>query len=87
MQKKLMLALLLLIVAIFLCGCSGTMSRKENIKDDRSFVLLERYDQYGDVIVDTETNVMYWVSEGGHTYGIMTLLVNPDGTPKIWTGE
>ena len=39
---------------------------------------------YGDVYYDTDTGVMYNVSTESWSYGALTLLVNADGTPKIW---
>jgi len=36
--------------------------------------------------VDKSTGVMYWVSDNSYNRGNLTLLVNPDGTPRIWEG-
>lgn len=36
---------------------------------------------------DKDTKVMYTVSSSGYPYGNVTLLVNSDGTPKIWKGR
>ena len=43
------------------------------------------------VVYDNETKVMYAVSHGGafnkYNYGNLTMLVNADGTPKLYEGE
>lgn len=40
----------------------------------------------GMVLVDKATGVMYWVSDIRYNRGTLTLLVNADGTPRIWEG-
>lgn len=40
-----------------------------------------------DVVYDKDTKVMYTVSSSSYNYGDVTLLVNADGTPKIWKGR
>jgi hypothetical protein len=40
----------------------------------------------GKVLVDKATGVMYWMSYGSYNADILTLLINPDGTPRIWEG-
>ena len=35
---------------------------------------------------DPDTGVMYAMSNGGYNSGTLTLLVNADGTPKVWEG-
>lgn len=38
----------------------------------------------GKIIVDTDTGVMYWVSNGTYTKGVLTPLLNADGTPRLY---
>lgn len=38
----------------------------------------------GDIYYDTDTGVMYSMSTVSWSYGALTLLVNADGTPKIY---
>lgn len=35
---------------------------------------------------DRDTGVMYCMSNGYHSSGALTMLVNADGTPKVWEG-
>ena len=39
------------------------------------------------VVYDNETKVMYAVSDGLYNRGVLTMLVNADGTPKLYEGE
>ena len=39
------------------------------------------------VVYDNETKVMYTVSDGHYNSGVLTMLVNADGTPKLYEGE
>lgn len=79
-MKKLLCAAL---IAFTLCGCSDTDQVKED--GDYQFVELERY--YGfSIVYDKETGVMYTISRGTNG-GEVTLLVNADGSPKLYKGE
>ena len=90
-MKKISLLAMLLVCLILLCGCGGKggkMTEKEVADEklsDRMFMKVSG-EHCGQVIVDKETNVMYWMSYGSYNYGTLTLLVNPDGTPRIWEG-
>ena len=39
------------------------------------------------VVYDNETKVMYAVSDGNYTRGVLTMLVNADGTPRLYDVE
>ena len=39
------------------------------------------------VVYDNETKVMYAVSDGLYNRGTLTMIVNADGTPKLYDGE
>ena len=39
------------------------------------------------VVYDNETKVMYAVSDGLNNTSVLTMLVNEDGTPKLYEGE
>jgi len=41
-------------------------------------------DMYWRIVYDRDTLVMYAVSEGRENRGVFTLLVNPDGSPKLY---
>ena len=79
----------LLLAMLMLAGCStGKVDSQKIVEakiDNKMFLTIS--DEYcGNVVVDKTTRVMYWLSDGGYSHGILTLLVNPDGTPRIWEG-
>jgi hypothetical protein len=46
------------------------------------FIKIESY-TYGSIVVDSETNVEYWISEGTYNGGTLTVLVDESGHPKV----
>ena len=48
-----------------------------------TFIEVETYDSF-DVVYDKDTKVMYVISSGTYNRGNFTMLVNDDGTPKLW---
>jgi hypothetical protein len=81
-MKQWIVAALVLALGLMLAGCSTGKVDSQKIAeaeaDEQMFVIV--YDDLqGVVVIDKQTRVMYWNSGGR-----MTLLVNPDGTPRIW---
>ena len=76
------------ILGVALCGCVGQMSREEVAQESENDRLLMQVSREidGCVIVDKATRVMYWKSCAAYNYGTLTVLVNRDGTPRIWEG-
>lgn len=69
---------------ITLAGCA-TVERADAKKAETSmFVLVETANDWN-VVYHRETKVMYAVSNFGYGSGVFTLLVNPDGTPMLYT--
>ena len=77
---------LVLAFGLMLAGCArgkvdaGKISDAE--VDNRMFMLVSN-EIGGRVKVDKATGVMYWLS---NSTCHLTLLVNSDGTPRIWEG-
>ena len=84
-MKKAIFVVLLIVALIALSGCEET-SVETNIQKESIFVCVETCTQYL-VVYDKETKVMYAVSYYGAGSGVFTLLVNADGTPKLWKEE
>lgn len=81
--KKIIFASILILISILiLCSCEAPIS--EDIEGDLKTV--QNCDG-GNIMVDSTTGVMYWMSTTGYNYGTLTLLVNADGTPRIWSGQ
>lgn len=80
------LAVMLLVLCVVLQGCG-----MEQVQADSNAAGVFRYVRVplGYILVDQHTGVMYWMTFDGYrdTYSAITLLVNPDGTPKVWNGE
>lgn len=85
-MKRWIVAALVLAMGIMLAGYAMGKVDAEQIAeadvDNRMFFLLS-YEYDGAVLVDKATGVMYLVCGN---YGGVTLLVNADGTPRIWEG-
>ena len=81
-MKKAMLIISLVFLMVILSGCMETAT-EERPKQLSRFVLVENTAVYN-VVYDKETKVMYAVSHYGAGSGVFTLLVNADGSPKLW---
>lgn len=44
------------------------------------------YSNFVWIMYDVETGVMYSMTKGTYNSGSMTLMVNPDGTPRVYEG-
>ena len=86
MNKKIILFILLILCVIILSGC-GMQPIQEPVQQDNSIFKLYQHAYGGDIIVDTETNVMYWESMGAYNSGSLTLLVDAEGKPKLYNGD
>lgn len=78
-------ALCLAALILLLTGCTRT-TIEEGAQTTSAFVAVEDNGLFA-VVYDRETRVMYSVSKYGAGSGIMTLLVNADGTPKLWEAD
>ena len=89
MNKRFLFIAFMIVISTLFVGCSDgkydqvAISKEE--LSNRMFIELSD-EKSGSVVVDKETKVMYWKSEGSYNCGVLTLLVNPDGTPRIWKG-
>lgn len=84
-MKKIILVVVLVFLAVILSGCAQTVTETKPERVSR-FVQVEIGSVYS-VVYDKETKVMYAVSYYGAGSGVFTLLVNADGSPKLWTEE
>lgn len=82
-MKKIILVVVLVFLVVMLSGCAQTVTGTKPEHVSR-FVQVERGSVYS-VVYDKETKVMYAVSYYGDGSGVFTLLVNADGSPKLWT--
>ena len=67
-----------------MCILSSCNECTSEIKNDSSqFVTISDCGSF-DIVYDTETKVEYAVSAGSYNYGTLTMIVNADGTPKLY---
>lgn len=85
-MKRWIVAALVLALGLMLAGCARGKVGAGQIADaemDNNMLMDVSDELTGVVVVDKSTRVMYWRSKYS---GNMTLLVNADGTPRIWEG-
>lgn len=87
-MKKIVLTFLLTVTVLAISGCSGTTDEEthadmSHADTTSTFIEVETYDSF-DVVYDKDTKVMYVISSGTYNRGNFTMLVNADGTPKLW---
>lgn len=87
-MKKVILILFIVLIMVLLTGCSSMdeVPNKEQEQELSMLMILKKY-YSGLILVDRETNVMYWMSNSAYNSGNLTLLVDQDGNPKIWEGQ
>lgn len=87
-MKKALLIVCIVVMCFALAGCGTTVERQTQAPNEvkSMFVIVEEALSWR-VVYDRETKVMYAVSYGSYNSGTFTMLVNADGTPKLWKGE
>ena len=85
-NKKLVIVIALALLMVVMTGCTPTKVESKVIDEVPSiFVIVEKTYGYN-IVYDKETKVMYAVSNLSSGAGRFTLLVNQDGSPKLWKG-
>ena len=82
---KKVIAILITLVMLTLCGCEGKTVNSEGLQGESMFVRVEVTNIFS-VVYHRDTKVMYAISRCGYNSGNFCLLVNPDGTPMLWKG-
>lgn len=86
-MKRVAVIAIILLVMLALCGCNTGKVDSQKIaeaKFDNKMFMMVSTEYYGLVLVDKSTRIMYWMSAGAYSTGNLTVLVNRDGTPRIW---
>lgn len=78
MKKKIIAAILT--VTLLIAGCESV---NVDTEQNEKLIIVERGNGYG-ICADKDTGVMYLFIKNG---GGITVMLNTDGTPKIWNGE
>ena len=88
-MKRWIVAALVLALVLMLAGCDKGKVDAGQIADaevDNCMFMVVSKEWYGEILVDKATGVMYWMSNCAYNTGNLTLLINADGTPRIWEG-
>lgn len=80
MKKKILAAILT--ATLLIAGCSDIANVSAG--QDNTMVLVEGWRDYS-IYADKDTGVMYLLYQRSGTG--CTVMLNADGTPKIWQGE
>ena len=91
-MKKVILGLAAFVVIIglictVLVGCDDNTAYAATENEPYFIVVYEDYLNHYKVVYDKETKVMYTLSDGQYNRGNFAMLVNADGTPKLYKGE
>lgn len=83
-MKKRILAcvVVIIIISVLISGCVSDEALSKT--SDMFEYIGYNSEANAEIVYDTETKVMYTISDIPYNKGTMTLLVNPDGTPKLW---
>lgn len=75
-----------MIISMLFCfsGCSIDNGANKDY-NNTGFTCIATCEAF-DVVYDNDTFVMYSVSTGYDNFGNVTMLVNPDGSPKLYNG-
>lgn len=88
MSKKIFAAIACLALSLALIGCTpSTVVESEVVEETRSMFVEVEFNGVYKVVYDRETKVMYIMSDGLKNAGNFTMLVNADGSPKLYEGE
>ena len=84
MKKKLIAAMVVATLAVSMVGCGESIVENADTVTETP-TIFERHtlDDCYSILVDKETGVCYLEYDAAYQYAIEVML-NPDGTPKIW---
>ena len=85
--KKAILAALVVVITLTGCGKVSDAEIYASKRDENKMFMTVYRDLNYSIVVDKDTMVMYSVSTDTYNGGIFTMLVNPDGTPRVWEGR
>lgn len=88
-MKKIIIRLVTFIVCMLIAFGLMACTLEADSKEKESYFAVVYYDSslQAKIVYDRDTKVMYAVSRGSNNGGNLTMLVNEDGTPKLYEGE
>lgn len=82
---KKILAIFILLFMFLLTGCDGKTDSQSS-QETNMFVIIQESSPAHPykIVYQKDTKVMYAVSNGYYNSGVLTVLVNQDGTPMLY---
>lgn len=89
MKKAIGLIMAVIMAATFAACGSEVEKADSSVGDPETKSMFVQVEDAGiwEIVYHRDTKVMYSVSHGSYNRGTMTLLVNADGTPMIYSGD
>ena len=85
-MKKIIFLVLIMALLLMLCGCNRMSDIDDKLDENKvertRFIKIEDY-RIGWIVMDSETNIEYWMSRGAYNCGTLTMLVDENGNPKV----
>ena len=83
-MKKRILAcvVVIIIISVLISGCVSNEALSKT--SDMFEYIGYKSEANAEIVYDTETKVMYTISDIPYNKGTMTLLVDENGKPKLW---
>ena len=78
------IVLAVILACIVLCGALAF--QKADADSTMGFEVIDSSFGVTWIVYDVETGVMYAMSHGSYNAGSVTVMLNPDGTPRVWSG-
>lgn len=89
-MKKVIGLIMAVMMAATFAACGNKVEKADSsVGDPETNSMFVQVENAGNwmVVYHRDTKVMYSVSRGYYNCGTMTLLVNADGTPMIYSGD
>ena len=82
---KKFLSIFMILFMFLLTGCGGRTDSQNSQETNMFVIIQESSPTYPyKIVYQKDTKVMYAVSNGYYNSGVLTVLVNPDGTPMLY---
>lgn len=87
MKNRLITILITTIMALSLTACGDSVvENADTVTESATMFERHKFDTHHSILIDKKTGVCYLEYKQGYKYGI-TVMLNADGTPKIWGEE
>lgn len=86
--ENILTALAVIVLVFFLIIVPFTIGYNNTNNSNMTAPYVKVYSGFNyDIVYDKDTMVMYSMSTATDSRGVATVMLNADGTPKLWCGE